>query len=111
MARLSARLWKLFHVLKVIRRTVDETHDLAARAIEEKQLQTWKSMSTQELYALHVRAFDERARFAEQLETIRAALNNVDITPTPRTANLGIGARPSRRRRTTPRGPTLGKPT
>lgn len=74
----------VFHVLKVIRRTVDETHALAERAIADAAPPTTDDDRIDQLVA-------ERARLATALERIRHAIAAADITP--RTNNLGKAAR------------------
>jgi len=96
-----SRLDELFHVLKVIRRSVDETHDLAERAIQHAA--TDRALAEQlhdaarggewgsAFHTLCLRLIDERETLAKELERIRSDLDHVGIEP--RTKNVGAGAR------------------
>jgi hypothetical protein len=103
----SARLAELFRCLKLIRRIVDTTHDVAERAIREtanvRTLVDEIGPPTSE--ALILRLVDERETLAKQLESIRQELELVNITP--RTQNLGKGARGSTKK---PASPAIPKP-
>lgn len=97
-----------FHVLKVIRREVDETQDVIARgshetandraladdciaaARGEPSTRGARSGATA-LHTLCRRVIDDREKLAAALEHIRLAIAGADLPP--RTRNLGKGAR------------------
>jgi hypothetical protein len=97
---MTGRLGDVFHVLKVVRRTLDETHeanDAAMRDTSEARPivdQLLVAGSTAQLHAICVVVISEREMLAKALDNIRGALDAVDITP--RTRNLGKGARSQR---------------
>jgi hypothetical protein len=88
----SKRLTEVFTVLRVIRRGVDETHEVAARAISnaaaDRTLAEHLIGGTRGVHhrvdptgldALCRRLIDEREMLATKLEDIRAALADVNI--------------------------------
>lgn len=98
------RLDDVFTVLKVVRRGVDATHDLAERAIQNAAADRaladrWVAgcdapnvgSEPGVIHALCLRLIDERETLAQELECIRRDLDNAGIVP--RTRNLGEAAR------------------
>jgi hypothetical protein len=101
---MSGRRDEVFHVLKVIRRIVDETHDPIERAIQGAgtdrayadaafgHLQpTVDTSAAEKLHTLCRQLIDERETLAKVLEEIQRELDLVDIVPRGR--DLGRGAR------------------
>lgn len=89
------RLSEMFLVLKAVRRIVDETHDLAARALQDAaddraRLDDWRD-GEPAARAFCRRVVNERETLAREIESIRFALDNLYILP--RTRNLGRKAR------------------
>lgn len=99
---MSERLDQAFHALAVIKRIVDESHDLVARGIEasgtDRALaavllagargQESKSGPTR-LHTLCLRVINERYWLANELESIRRVLANLESDPEARRRNVG----------------------
>jgi hypothetical protein len=93
----NSRLDDLFLVLKVIRRAIDGTNDLAtnvlrAAACDRQSAGEWcDRRDVAALSELCRRLIDEREALAMSLEAIRLAIAVADIVP--RTHNMGPSAR------------------
>jgi len=93
---MSTRRDDCFHVLKVVRRIVDETHESIEAAAETERdralVDEWRDgIAVARLHSTCHLLISERETLAKALERIGVALDQVGIEP--RTRNLGPGAR------------------